>query len=297
MGNHQARRLIEAGHLVTVNDLNEQAVARLVAKGALQAKSPEEIASASQDVIITMLPSSPHVKFVYEEGIFKGLKKKTLLIDCSTIDPSVSRQLATSSMRLSNSAMLDCPVSGGTRGAEEGTLTFMVGGDKEAFDQAKPILALMGKNIVYCGTSGSGQVVKLCNNLILGISMIGVSEAMNLGTSLGVDAGVLAGVINTSSGRCWSSDTYNPAPGIIPTAPSNRGYAAGFMTQLMKKDVGLAVDAANSVAAPVPLGQLAHKIYDLIGSQGCNEKDFSVVYQVFQQHTQAKKPFEITKDK
>jgi len=285
MGKAQATRLVNAGYSLTVYDLNKDTVNALRSLGATAADSPQQIAEAS-DVIITMLPSSPHVKSVYTGGLLKSVRQNSLLLDCSTIDPIVAREIASSEqIRNSNSTMLDCPVSGGTVGAEAGTLTFMVGGDKQAFERAKPYLQIMGKNIVYCGPSGSGQVVKLCNNLILGISMIGVSEAMNLGIALGVDPTVLAGVINTSSGRCWSSDTYNPVPGIIPTAPANRNYAPGFMSQLMKKDIGLAVETAKSISVPLPLGNVAREIYELIGQRGYSEKDFSSIFHYLQQMT------------
>lgn len=171
--------------------------------------------------------------------------------------------------------MADAPVSGGTGGAQAGTLTFMVGATPELFNLIQPILSDMGRNIVHCGEVGTGQVAKVCNNLLLGISMIGVAEAMALGDALGIDTKVLAGIINTSTGRCWSSDTYNPWPGIIETAPSSRGYTGGFGADLMLKDLGLATEAAKQVRQPVLLGALAQQLYQSMSQRGEGGKDFS----------------------
>jgi len=182
---------------------------------------------------------------------------------------------------------VDAPVSGGVGGAQNATLTFMVGGSKEDFDRVKPLLELMGKNIVHCGGPGNGQVAKVCNNLLLGISMIGVSEAMNLGVKLGMDPKVLAGIINTSSGRCWSSDTYNPVPGVIPTVPASNGYKGGFASDLMAKDLYLAVSAANSIKQPLPLGGNAHQFYNLVSQKGLGGYDFSVVYKLLSEGQKA----------
>jgi 3-hydroxyisobutyrate dehydrogenase len=173
--------------------------------------------------------------------------------------------------------MADAPVSGGTGGAEAGTLTFMVGAEPQLFERIKPLLGHMGKNIVHCGGAGTGQVAKICNNMLLGISMVGVAEAMNLGVSLGIDPKVLAGIINTSSGRCWSSDTYNPYPGVLPNAPASRGYTGGFGTDLMLKDLGLATDAAKQAKASVVMGATAQQLYQLLSSQGAGGQDFSAI--------------------
>jgi 3-hydroxyisobutyrate dehydrogenase len=177
--------------------------------------------------------------------------------------------------------MLDAPVSGGTGGATAGTLTFMVGGSLADFDRAQPILAAMGKNIVHSGDAGNGQVAKVANNMLLGISMIGVSEAMALGVSLGMDASVLAGIINTSSGRCWSSDTYNPFPGVLESAPAARGYSGGFGTDLMLKDLGLASEAAKQIGQPVILGALAQQLYQSFSAQGNGGLDFSAIINLY----------------
>jgi len=172
-------------------------------------------------------------------------------------------------------------VSGGTGGAEAGTLTFMVGGDEAEFTRYKNIFNAMGKNIVYCGGSGNGQVAKVANNMLLGISMIGTAEAMSLGVSLGMEPKVLAGIINTSSGRCWSSDTYNPFPGVLENVPASRGYTGGFGSDLMLKDLGLAAEAAKLAKQPIPLGSLAQQIYQTFSLQGNGGLDFSAIINLF----------------
>ena len=177
------------------------------------------------------------------------------------------------------SVLLDAPVSGGVLGAENATLTFMLGGAPADVERAKPLLSAMGKNIVHCGATGTGQIAKICNNLVLAISMIGVSEAMNLGVTLGIDPKVLAGIFNTSSARCWSSEVYNPVPGVLPNVPASRGYTGGFGSALMAKDVGLAVAAAHAKQVPLPLGGAALQVYNLLGAQGHGQRDFSVVYE------------------
>jgi len=251
--------------------------------GARGAASPAEAARGA-DAVVTMLPSSPHVRDCYAGAgaVFEAARKGALIVDSSTIDPGVSRELAAAA-RARGLRMLDAPVSGGVGGAEAGTLTFMVGAHAAAdFEAARPLLEGMGKNIVACGGDGTGQVAKLCNNLVLGISMTAIAEAMNLGVKLGADPKVLAGVINSSSGRCWSSDTYNPVPGVMPNVPSSRGYAGGFGSALMAKDLGLAMDAARAVSAPLPTGSAAAAIYALLLARGEGARDFSVVYELLQ---------------
>ena len=232
-----------------------------------------------------MLPASQHVKSVYlgQEGLLANVFKQTALIDSSTIDPQTAREVASLAIAQGN-VMLDAPVSGGTAGAEAGTLTFMVGGDSSVFDKFKDIFSKMGKNIVYCGESGNGQVAKVANNMLLGISMIGTAEAMSLGVSLGMDPKILAGIINTSSGRCWSSDTYNPFPGVLENVPSSRGYTGGFGTDLMLKDLGLAVEAAKVAKQPIPLGSLAQQMYQTFSLQGYGALDFSAIINLFRKN-------------
>jgi 3-hydroxyisobutyrate dehydrogenase len=277
MGGPMARNLLKAGHTVTVFDVVKSNVDALVAAGASAAGSAKH-AAAEGEVVITMLPSSPHVKSVYlgDEGVLAGAAAGTTLIDSSTIDPATAREVAAAALAR-GFAMADAPVSGGTGGAEAGTLTFMVGAEPALFERIKPVLAHMGKNIVHCGGAGTGQVAKICNNMLLGISMVGVAEAMNLGVALGIDPKVLAGIINTSSGRCWSSDTYNPYPGVLPNAPASRGYTGGFGADLMLKDLGLATDAAKQAKQSVVLGATAQQLYQLLSIQGGGGQDFSAI--------------------
>ncbi|MDH1440409.1 3-hydroxyisobutyrate dehydrogenase [Pseudomonas sp. GD03721] len=282
MGAPMAHNLLKAGHKLSVFDLSDTAVASLVEAGAAAAASPSELARADVEVIITMLPAAAHVKSVYlgEDGLLANVRPGVLLIDSSTIDPLSAREVARAALAQGN-PMLDAPVSGGTGGAAAGTLTFMVGGAPSAFEHAQPILAAMGKNIVHCGGAGNGQVAKVANNMLLGISMIGVAEAMALGVSLGMDATVLAGVINTSSGRCWSSDTYNPFPGVMDNVPSARGYSGGFGTDLMLKDLGLATEAAKQARQPVLLGAAAQQLYQAFSLQGNGTLDFSAIINLY----------------
>ena len=282
MGGPMAHNLIKAGHQLTVFDLSQAAVASLVEAGASAAPSIPALAQSDVELIITMLPAAQHVKAVYlgEEGLLATVAPTVRLIDSSTIDPMSAREVATAATKNGN-RIIDAPVSGGTGGAAAGTLTFMVGGEQSDFDAALPILQNMGKNIVHCGPAGNGQVAKVANNMLLAISMIGTAEAMNLGVSLGMDPKVLAGIINTSSGRCWSSDTYNPFPGVLDTAPASRGYTGGFGTDLMLKDLGLATEAAKQARQPVVLGGLAQQLYQTFSSQGNGGLDFSAIIKMY----------------
>ncbi|MFV9473981.1 3-hydroxyisobutyrate dehydrogenase [Advenella sp. RU8] len=282
MGAPMALNLLKAGHKVYVYDLVESAVQMLEASGAVRATSPAQVASAEIDMLITMLPASVHVKRVYlgEDGVLAAVGKQVLLIDSSTIDPQTAREVAAQAAAQGND-MLDAPVSGGTGGAQAGTLTFMVGGDKAVFERALPVLQAMGKNIVYCGGAGNGQVAKVANNMLLGISMIGAAEAMNLGVSLGMDPKVLAGIINTSSGRCWSTEVYNPYPGVVETAPASKEYAGGFGADLMLKDLGLATEAARAAKVPVVMGATAQQLYQTFSAQGNGKLDFSGIIKLF----------------
>lgn len=286
MGAPMAHNLLKAGHQLSVFDLNAAAVENLVGAGALPVDSATAIAQGNAELIITMLPAAAHVKSVYlgENGLIASSRAGVMLIDCSTIDPHSAREVAKAAAEHGN-PMLDAPVSGGTGGAAAGTLTFMVGGSDADFDRAQPILAAMGKNIVHCGAAGNGQVAKVANNMLLGISMIGVAEAMALGVALGMDAKTLAGVINTSSGRCWSSDTYNPFPGVLDNVPASRGYSGGFGSDLMLKDLGLATEAAKQVRQPVILGALAQQLYQSFSAQGHGGLDFSAIINQYRKDT------------
>lgn len=281
MGAPMARNLLKAGHALNVFDLNAQAVGALVEAGAVAAASPKEAVTGAETVI-TMLPAAAHVRSVLtaEDGVLAGIAKGVPIIDSSTIDPASVKAFAVLAAEHGN-PFIDAPVSGGTGGAAAGTLTFMVGGSAAAFEQVREVLSAMGKNLVHCGDTGAGQGAKICNNLVLGITMVGVAEAMSLGEALGIDPKVLGGIINTSTGRCWSSDTYNPFPGVIETAPSSRGYTGGFGTDLMLKDLGLAGDAAKSVRQPVYLGALAQQLYQAVSAKGDGKLDFSAVIKLY----------------
>lgn len=284
MGSRMAPNLIKNGRQVVGFDVSGAAVKELVEAGGSAAATPAEVA-AQATTIITMLPNPALVKQVFygDNGIFSTSLPGTLFIDSSTIDPNTCKEVNASALEHGNSNFLDAPVSGGVGGAEAGTLTFMVGADsEEAYAQAQGVLQDMGKNIVRCGGVGTGQVAKMCNNLALAIQMIGTSEAMLLGQAMGMDPKVLAGIMNTSTARCWSSDTYNPSPGVMEGVPSSRGYTGGFGVDLMLKDLGLATDAGKLVKSPLPLGALSQQLYALTSAKGNGGKDFSSIFEFLQ---------------
>ncbi len=275
MGGPMAANLIAAGHEVTGLDLSAEAVTRLKAAGG---KGSDSIAEAVgfADVVVTMLPAGAHVREVYtgEDGILTHVRPGTVLIDSSTIDVDSARAVAEAAQD-AGMAMVDAPVSGGVGGAEAGTLTFMVGGPDDAFAKAKPYLEIMGKTIVHAGGAGNGQAAKICNNMILGISMIGVSEAFVLAEKLGLDHQKLFDISSTASGQCWSMTTYCPVPGPVPASPANRDYQPGFAAAMMLKDLKLSQDAARSVDASTPLGAEASALYSLFCNAGNEQLDFS----------------------
>jgi 3-hydroxyisobutyrate dehydrogenase len=277
MGNPMARNLLKHGHKLKVYDVVPDLVKKLEKEGCEVATSAADCARGVE-AVITMLPSSPHVRSAYmsEYGVLKGAAPGTPLIDCSTIDPLTAREVAMDA-KARSSPMVDAPVSGGVGGAEAGTLTFMVGGEARDFEVARPILQAMGKNIVHCGGIGNGQVAKICNNMMLAVEMIATSEGMTLAAKLGMDPKVFAAIVNTSSGRCWSSDTYNPYPGVLVNVPASRAYAGGFGSDLMLKDLTLVTDAAKNAKHPVMLGALAQQIYQKHSNDGNGAKDFSSV--------------------
>jgi len=284
MGFRMASNLVKSGKSVVVYDKVRTPIDLLLKQGATEAKCPKEISESGAKTVITMLPSTPHVLSVYlnnDDSIIHGAKSGQLYIDASTIDPAVARTVQKSLIE-KGVFMIDAPVSGGINGALNATLTFMVGGENEAFEKSKETLLLMGKNIVHCGGPGNGQVAKIANNLVLAISMIGVSEAMNLGIKLGIDPKVLAGIFNTSTARCWASDTYNPVPGIMPNVPSSRNYEGGFGVDLMAKDLSLAISAAYDIKEPLFLGGAASQVYNTLSAKGYGKKDFSSIYQYLQ---------------
>lgn len=275
MGNPMAHNLLKAGFRVKVFDLSAAAVAALTAHGAEQAHSLKEVAQDA-DVVITMLQSGKQVRDVclQPEGLFKAMKKNALYIDSSSIEITVSRELHGVAAQ-QGIAMLDAPVSGGVAGAAAGTLTLMVGGSEEHFQRAKPIFEKLGKKIVHAGAAGNGQAAKICNNLILGISMIAVSEGFTLGKKLGLDPKQFFEISSNASGQCWSMTSYCPVPGLVEKAPSNNDYKAGFTANMMLKDLRLGLHAAESVNAAIPLGAEAAELYTMFANQGNGEMDFS----------------------
>jgi 3-hydroxyisobutyrate dehydrogenase len=275
MGLPMALNLMKAGHQVEGFDLNGASVDKLVAAGGVSAGTVK-IAAARADVIVTMLPAGQDVREVYlaPGGIIENANEGTLLIDSSTIDVESARVVAQAA-EARRLPMIDAPVSGGVGGAQAATLTFMVGGSANAFARAESLLAVMGKTIVHAGGSGNGQAAKICNNMILGISMIAVSEAFVLAEKLGLDAQKLFDIASKSSGQCWAMTSYSPVPGLVPTSPANRDYQAGFTAAMMLKDLKLAQDAARSTQAATPLGAEAAALYERYAGQGEAGRDFS----------------------
>jgi 3-hydroxyisobutyrate dehydrogenase len=275
MGLPMAANLIKAGHAVSGFDVNEDAGARLAAGGGTKAPSIAE-ACKDAEVVITMLPAGEHVREVYlgEGGVLAAVAPATLVIDSSTIDVETARQVARQA-QAKGLAMIDAPVSGGVSGAQAATLTFMVGGGDEAFERARPLLEAMGKTIVHAGGPGNGQAAKICNNMILGASMIVVAEAFLLAEKLGLDAQKLFDISSKSSGQCWSMTSYCPVPGLVPTSPANRDYKAGFTAAMMLKDLKLAQAAARATRATTPLGAGAAAVYERFVDSDDGSVDFS----------------------
>jgi 3-hydroxyisobutyrate dehydrogenase len=274
MGNPMAANLVKAGQKVLGFDLLPENLETARGNG-VDVTDSAETAVAEADVVITMLPAGKHVLTVYE-AVAKKARKGTLFIDSSTIDVDSARnahEIAQANGLLS----VDAPVSGGIGGAAAGTLTFMVGGSAEAFAKVEPILKPMAGRVVHCGEAGNGQAAKICNNMILGISMIGVSEAFTLAEKLGLSHQALFDVSSTSSGQCWSLTTYCPVPGPVATSPANNGYKPGFAAALMLKDLKLSQEAAASVGAATPLGAHAEELYAAFNSAGNQGSDFSAI--------------------
>jgi len=272
MGLPMALNLVKAGHAVSGFDVNAAALDKLAAVGGQVTSRP----GVDVDIVMTMLPSGAEVRQVYlaGDGVLDSAALGTLLIDCSTIDVEAARAVAASAQD-KGLAMLDAPVSGGVGGAQAGTLTFMVGGPRTAFERAQPVLEAMGKTIIHAGAAGSGQAAKICNNMMLGISMIAVSEAFVLAEKLGLDHQKLFDIASRSSGQCWSLTNYCPMPGLVPTSPANRDYQAGFTAAMMLKDLKLAQDAARMAGAATPLGAEAAALYGLYVAHGAGHRDFS----------------------
>src|SRR5262245_43332434 len=275
MGYPMAQNLIKAGHAVTGFDIDHAAADRIVARGGVIATSID-VACGGADVVITMLPSGKEVREVYlgPGGVLASAAPGTLLIDSSTIDVESARAVSAAA-GVNELSMVDAPVSGGVAGAEAATLTFMVGGSDAALERAKPVLAAMGKTIVHAGGPGTGQAAKICNNMILGVSMIAVCEAFLLAEKLGLDAQKLFEISSKSSGQCWSMTTYCPVPGPVPTSPANRDYKPGFTAAMMLKDLTLAKTAAKTTGAKAPMAAGAAALYDLYVDDGGAGRDFS----------------------
>lgn len=286
MGGPMARNLLGAGHAVAAYDLVAEVLAKARDAGATVASSPAA-AVQDADIVISMLPASAHVEQLYlapgEDGktLLERIAPKALVIDCSTIAPASARKVADAA-RARGIAMLDAPVSGGVGGAEKGTLTFMVGGDAAHLERARPVLDAMGANIFHAGTSGAGQVAKICNNMLLAILMTGTAEALALGVANGMDPKVLSEIMRRSSGGNWALEVYNPYPGVMDSAPASRGYEGGFLVDLMLKDLSLALQAGEQVGAGTPMGSAARAMYALVRRQhDAGRLDFSVIQKLF----------------
>ena len=279
MGAPMAAKLLKAGHQVTGFDVVADSVKALVENGGSAAGSAPEAAGAGE-IVITMLPAGQQVRQVYlgPDGVIARARKGALLIDCSTIDVATARMVASAAAE-AGFLMLDAPVSGGVIGAEAATLTFMVGGEPEAFARGEPVLRAMGKTIVHGGPAGNGQSAKICNNMILGASMIAVCEGFALAEKLGLSAQILFDIASKSTSQCWAMTSYCPVPGPVPAAPSNRGYAPGFTASMMLKDLRLAQQAAGATAAATPLGAAAANLYQLFVDSGSGGLDFSGIMQ------------------
>ena len=272
MGGPMAANLVKAGYRVTGYDLSPQSCETATANGISVVPSAVETVTDA-DIVVTMLPAGKHVLSVWKD-LTTAVKPGTLLIDCSTIDVESARKahlMASEAGCLS----LDAPVSGGTVGASGGTLTFMAGGSQEAFSRGEPVLQKMGKRIVHCGDAGAGQAAKICNNMILGITMAGVCEAFVLGEKLGLSHQALFDVASTSSGQCWSINTYCPVPGPVATSPANNGYKPGFAAALMLKDLKLSQEAAGAAGATTEMGAHAADLYERFNALGHGGDDFS----------------------
>jgi 3-hydroxyisobutyrate dehydrogenase len=275
MGNPMVRNLLKAKFNVYVYDVVKSVLTEATKEGAIAANSLQEIAEKA-DIIITSVQTSEQVVEIclYQDGLFSHLKPGKLYIDCSSIDITATQTLHKEAEKF-RIAMLDAPVSGGVAGAEAATLTFMVGGNAVDVERALPVLKAMGKKIVHAGPASSGQAAKICNNLLLAISMIGVSEAFTLAQKLGLDPKKFFEISSNASGQCWSMTSYCPVPNVIDNVPANRGYQPGFMAKMMLKDLRLAHHAAEAVNAAIPLGAEATELYELFVNQGFGEQDFS----------------------
>ena len=287
MGGPMVRNLIKAGQSLKVYDLSEEAINFAVQAGATATKSVKE-ASSEVDFVVTMVPVGSNVKEIFlENGILTAASPGTVMIDSSTIDVQ-SAQSVHEAAKSAGFNMIDAPVSGGVIGADAGTLTFMCGGDKESFEKAKPILQGMGKNIVHAGASGSGQAAKACNNMLLGISMIGISESFTLADRLGLDPKLLFDIMSSATGDCWALRNHLPIAGIVETSAANRSFSPGFAVAMMAKDLRLAEAAAKSVDLQTDLGTLASKMYTEFEKGGSGHLDYSAIINLIQKKASTK---------
>lgn len=277
MGGPMAANLVKAGHSLTVYDVTPVSLS-----GVKIAASLAELIK-DVDYVVSMLPAGTHVREVYlgDKGLLAHAPKAITYMECSTIDVQTAKDIH-AAVAQKGGVCVDAPVSGGTASAAAGTLTFMVGGSDEAFATVQPILEAMGKKIFHAGTAGCGQMAKICNNLLLGISMIGVCEAFNLGKALGLEPQAFFDICKEASGQCWSLTQYCPVPGILPNTPANKNYEPGFMAKMMLKDLNLAEDAADSVTAATPLGDKARDLYQAFCDAGGQDKDFSGIIEWLQ---------------
>jgi len=273
MGSGMAANLVKAGHGVAAFDLSEAALGQAVGAGCERAASTAEAVKGAS-AVVTMLPAGKHVRAVYADEVFASASKDALLIDCSTIDVASARAVAAQAAER-GLAMVDAPVSGGVAAASGGTLTFMVGGPADAFVRAEAILKHMGKAVIHAGDAGAGQAAKICNNMLLGATMVATCEAFVMAGKLGLDPQTFFDISSKASGQSWSMTSYCPVPGPVPTAPSNRDYDGGFAAALMLKDLKLAMEAASGVDASVPMGAAAESLFQAFANLGGAGKDFS----------------------
>lgn len=273
MGGGMAANLAKAGHQVTAFDLNAEALARAVEHGCTAASSIAE-AVAAAEAVVSMLPNGQIVLSAYTGEVFGAAPDGAILLDCSTIDVATAREVADQASK-HGYAMVDAPVSGGIAAANAGTLTFMVGGSDEAFARAEPILRTMGKAVIHAGSAGSGQAAKICNNMLLGIHMIGTCEAFTMAQKLGLDPQTFYDIASVSSGQCWSMTSYCPLPGVGPESPADRDYQGGFAAGLMLKDLRLALEAAETAGVDPQMGRRAKELYEAFEAAGNGAIDFS----------------------
>jgi 3-hydroxyisobutyrate dehydrogenase len=280
MGSGMCANLAKAGHDVRAFDLSADAVKRAEAAGAKAATSAADAVSGA-DAVVTMLPAGKHVRAVYEGDVFPNASPGALMMDCSTIDVATARSVGEVAAA-KGFPFVDAPVSGGVAGAEAGTLTFMVGGPEDAFSKAEEFLSIMGKAVIHAGDAGTGQAAKICNNMLLGITMIGTCEAFALAEKLGLDQQRFFDISSKASGQSWSMTSYCPVPGPVEASPANRDYQPGFATAMMLKDLKLAMDAAATAGATTPLGAQAEALYALFDNLGGRDADFSGIYKLLQ---------------